>query len=213
MTLFLSASAGMLLLRLAETISGVARLAIGVVVGVIIALLIVRWLIDAMNVNPFGKVVYYLRRPTDDLLAYAHSSRFFYPMKRALKFNPAILMAIIAMAIVWYVSLMLVGNLTLILSDLAVCLDAFSSGRTFNGVMYLVGTLLMVAVFFLMGMMTLIFVNWVSGLFERPAFWAERKLAPLLRYFEFGGTYAGWGFVILWLTLYLASIIVQSSFF
>lgn len=209
----LFASAGMFLLRLAETVGSFARLAIGILIGGVIALLLLRWLVDAMQVNPFGKIVYYLRRPTDDLLGHAFSSRFYHPMKQALKFSPAILIAIIAMAIVWYVSLMLVGNLTMILSNFAVCLDAFSEGSFFNGALYLIGTLLMAAIFFLMGLMTLIFINWVSGLFGSAAFWAERRLAPLLRYFEFGGTYAGWSFVILWLTLYLASIIVQSSFF
>lgn len=210
---FFAASAGMFLFRLAETIGSFARLAIAVIVGGVIVLLILRWLIDALQVNPFGKVVYYLRRPTDDLLAHAHSSRFYYPLRQALKFNPAILIAIVSMAIVGYVSLMLMGNLTMILSDWAICLDAFAVGRMFAGIQYLIGGLLMVVIYVLMVMMTLIFINWISGLFASWSFRAERRLAPLLRFFEFGGTYAGWAFLIMWLSLYLASIIVQNSFF
>ena len=213
MILFLAASAGMFLLRLAETVGGFARLAIGVIVGGVIVLLIIRWLIDVLQINPFGKVVYYLRRPTDDLLAYAHNSRFFHPLRQWLKFNPAILIAILSMGIIWYVSLMLVGNLTMILGDLAMCLDAFGAGRALAGVQYLIGSLLMIVIYALMLMMTLIFINWISGLFYSLSFRAERRLAPLLRFFEFGGTYVGWAFLILWLTLYLASIIVQNSFF
>lgn len=213
MTPFLAASAGMFLFRLAESIGSLAKLAIAVLVGGVIVLLVIRWLIDVSQVNPFGKVVYYLRRPTDDLVSHAHSSRFYFPLRQALKFNPAVLIAIVSMAIIGYVSLMLVGNLTMILSDWAICLDAFGVGRVLAGVQYLIGSLLMVCIYTLMVMMTLIFVNWISGLFASWSFRAERRLAPLLRFFEFGGTYAGWAFLILWLTLYLASIIVQNSFF
>lgn len=213
MSTFLFASAGIFLFRLAETAGNLLRLAISVLIGGIIVLLIIRWLIDVAQINPFGKVVYYLRRPTDGLLSYAHSSRFYYPLRQALKFNPAILIAILSMAIIWYVSWMLVLNLVTILHDWAVCLDAFGSGKVLAGVQYLVGSLQMVIIYGLMLMMTLIFVNWISGLFATWSFRAERRLAPLLRVFEFGGTYAGWAFLILWLTLYLASIIVQNSFF
>lgn len=213
MNSFLFASAGMFLFRLAETVGSLLRLAISVIIGGIIVLLVIRWLIDVAQINPFGKVVYYLRRPTDGLLSYAHNSRFYYSLRQALKFNPAILIAIVSMAIIWYVSLMLVGNLTMILGDWAMCLDAFSGGKTLAGIQYLVGSLLMVVIYGLMLMMTVIFVNWISGLFAGWSFRAERRLAPLLRFFEFGGTYAGWAFLILWLTLYLASIIVQNSFF
>lgn len=213
MSFFLSASAGMFLDRLAEILASLAWLAILTIIGGIIVLLIIRWVIDVAQINPFGRVVYYLRRPTDDLLARAHSSQFYYPLRRALKFNPAILIAIVSMAIIGYVSWMMVRNLMTILDDLAKCLTAFGSGSVIAGIQYLVGSLLMVVIYGLMLMMTVIFVNWISGLFAAWSFRAERRLAPLLRFFEFGGTYAGWAFLILWLTLYLASIIVQNSFF
>ncbi len=213
MSFFLSASAGMLLRRLAEIFGSLVWLAILTIIGGIIVLLIIRWVIDVAQINPFGRVVYYLRRPTDDLLARAHNSQFYYPLRRALKFNPAILIAIVSMAIIGYVSWMMARNLMTILDDLAKCLTAFGSGSVIAGIQYLVGSLLMVVIYGLMLMMTVIFVNWISGLFAGWSFRAERRLAPLLRFFEFGGTYAGWAFLILWLTLYLASIIVQNSFF
>ncbi|MGH9802008.1 MAG: hypothetical protein ACRD82_16725, partial [Blastocatellia bacterium] len=95
MEFLLLASAGLPLVRMVDTINYFARLAINVVVGVIAVLLIIRWLMDAFDVSPFGRIVYYLRQPTDKLVAHAHGTRFFYPMRQALKFNPAILIALI----------------------------------------------------------------------------------------------------------------------
>lgn len=213
MQLFLPASAGTLLMSAAETIGFLARWAINLTVGIAIVLLLARWLIEALQINPFGRVAYYLRRPTDDLLGHARNSRFYYPLRQALKFNPAILIALVGLVIVWYVMLMLLGNLMTVIGDVAMVLDAFGEGRIFNGLLFLIGTLLMGVIFFLMSLMMLIFVNWIAGLFDRASFRALQRLGPLLRVFEFGGTYANWSFLLLWLALYIASMIVQSAFF
>lgn len=200
-------------MRLVDTINYFARLAINITIGVIIALLIIRWLVDAFDVSPFGRIVYYLRQPTDKLIAHARSSRFYYPMRQALKFNPAILIALIGIAIVWFVLMVMTGYLTAVISDLAMSLDAFGMGDVGSGIKYLIGTLLMMAIFFLMSLMVLIFVNWITGLFEHLSFNALRRLDPLLRVFEFGGKFAGWSFMILWFVLYFVAAAVQSIFF
>jgi len=213
MRIFLLASVGYPLMRLIDTINYFARLAINIVIGIVVVLLIIRWVMDAFDMSPFGRIGYYLRQPTDKLVAHARSSRFYYPLRQAFKFNPTVLIALIEIAIVWFVLMMLTGYLTALVSDLAMSLDAFGMGYVGNGVRYLIGTLLMAAIFFLMCLMTVIFVNWVTGLFDRWSFQALQRLNPLLRIFEFGGKFAGWSFLFLWLALYFAAAAVQSLFF
>ncbi|MGH9798953.1 MAG: hypothetical protein ACRD82_01175, partial [Blastocatellia bacterium] len=144
---------------------------------------------------------------------HARETRFFYPMRQALKFNPAILIALIGIGIVWFVLSVMTGYLTVIASDLAMSLNAFSSQQAGVGLRFLIGALLMIAIFCLMSVMVLIFINWITGLFEHTAFSALRRLDPLLRVFEFGGKFAGWSFMILWLVLYFSAALVQSVFF
>lgn len=213
MQTFLLASIGIPLIRLIDSVNYFARLAINVVIGIIVVLLVLRWVMDAFDMSPFGRVNYYLRRPTDKLVAYARSSRFYYPMRQAFKFNPTILIALIEVAIVWFVLMMLTNNLAALISDLALSLNALSMGDVFSGIRYLIGTLLMAAIFFLTCLMTVIFINWITGLLERWSFLAMERLTPLLRVFEFGGKFAGWSFLFLWLALYFATAIVQSFFF
>ncbi|MBS1787551.1 MAG: hypothetical protein JST85_07515 [Acidobacteria bacterium] len=213
MQFFLLASIGIPLIRLVDSINYFARLAINIIIGIIAVLLILRWLMDAFDVSPFGRISYYLRRPTDKLLAHARSSRFYYPMRQAFKFNPTILIALIEVAIVWFVLMMLSSNLAALISDLALSLDAFNMGYIVSGVRYLIGTLLIAAIFFLMCLMTVIFINWITGLLDRWSFHALERLTPMLRVFEFGGKFAGWSFFFLWLALYFAAVIIQSLFF
>lgn len=213
MQFFLFTSAGLLLNRVAETINYFAQWAIGITIGVVVVLLLIRWLMDLLQTSPFGKIVYYLRRPTDNLIRHARESRFYYPLRQALKFNPSILMVLIALAIVWYVVLTVIGNLTTIITWVGVGIDAISAGRIFSGIRYLIGSSLLAAIFFLMTLMTLVFVNWISGLLERASFWAMRRIGPLLKVFEFGGAFAGWSFLILWIALSFAAVAVQAVFF
>lgn len=213
MQLFLQASAGLLLGRLAGLINYFASWAINLTLIVFIALLVIRWLMDALQVSPFGRVVYYLRRPTDGLVGHVRNSRFYYPLRQALKFNPAILMALIAVLILWWIVQAPLGNLTTVFGGLAMSLDALGDGRFFNGLLFLIGVLLMGVIGFLMALMTLIFINWISGWFQQASFWALQRIGPMLRYIESKGNYAEWSFLILWLALYLAAILVQIAFF
>jgi hypothetical protein len=62
--------------------------------------------------------------------------------------------------------------------------------------------------------MTLIFVNWIFGFFNKAANWAMNRIGPLLRIFDFGGVFAGWSFVILWIALsWFAAPAVMYVFF
>jgi hypothetical protein len=166
-----------------------------------------------MGANPFGRLSYYLRKPTNDLIYYVRSSQFYFPLKQALKFDPTYLMVLIAMAIVWYVALSVIGYLNTVLGGLGQSLNMLAAGAVTRGVYTLIGTALLAAIFFLMTLMTIIFINWISGRFNRAAYWAMHRISPLLRIFEFGGAFAGFSFLILWLVLSLAASAVRVVFF
>ena len=82
MQLFLQISAGSLLLRLAGAIYYFASWAVNLGFVVFAALLLIRWLMDALQVSPFGRIVYYLRRPTDGLVSHMRGSRFYFPLRQ-----------------------------------------------------------------------------------------------------------------------------------
>jgi hypothetical protein len=206
-------SLGEMLRIMAAWIGYGAGLLVKITVGVVILLLLIRWITDALNTNPFGRLIYYLRKPTNDLVYYIRSSQFYIPLKQALKFDPTYLMALIAVAIVWYVALSIIGYLTTVLTGLGVGLDWLAIGNITRGVYTLIGVSLLAALFFLMTLMTIVFINWISGKFNRAAYWSMSRISPLLRIFEFGGALAGFSFVILWFVLSLAANAVMAVFF
>jgi hypothetical protein len=202
-----------MLITLAEWISRIARLLINITVGAVVILLALRWLNDAMGSNPFGRFSYYLRKPTNDLVYYVRSSQFYFPLKQALKIDPTYLLVLIAVAIVWYVALSVIGYLNTVLGGLGMSLNLLAAGAVARGVYTLIGTSLLAVIFFLMTLMTVVFINWISGRFNRSAYWAMHRISPLLRIFEFGGAFAGFSFLILWLVLSLAASAVGAVFF
>ncbi|HEY6402668.1 MAG TPA: hypothetical protein VI479_14725 [Blastocatellia bacterium] len=208
-----SYSLGDMLITLASWISQIARLLINITVGALVILLILRWVTDAMGANPFGRLSYYLRKPTNDLVYYVRNSQFYFPLKQALKFDPTYLMVLIAVAVVWYVALNIITYLTIVLGKLGESLNLLATGNVYRGVFTLVGTALLAAIFFLMTLMTIVFINWISGRFNRAAYYSMNRISPLLRIFEFGGSLAGFSFVILWIVLSLAASAVSAVFF
>lgn len=206
-------SLGDMLRILADRISFVAGFLVNITVGAVIIFLVLRWINDAMGANPFGRLSYYLRKPTDDLVYYVRNSQFFFPLKQALRFDPTYLMVLIAVAIVWYVALSIIGYLNTVLSGLGEGLNLLAAGAVARGVFTLIGTALLAVIFFLMTLMTVVFINWISGRFNRAAYWSMHRISPLLRIFEFGGVFAGFSFLILWLVLTLAAGAVRAVFF
>ncbi len=169
-------------------------------------------IVEALQLSPFGRFAYYARRPGNELLHHMRSSRFYYPLKRALGFDPAILMLLIATALVCFVASWIIGYLTTLLSGLGGSLLAIGNGEVFTGVWRLTGVILLSVIFYLMTLMTIVFVNWIFGLFGRAAYLALERIRPLLRLFEFGGIFTGWSFLILWIALSLAAGAVQFIF-
>jgi hypothetical protein len=201
MIFFLLVSAGGAIRELVSTLQLIISFAINVTIGVAVVLLITRWIIDAANLNPFGRVAHYLRQPTNEMIYRAQSSQFYLPLKRAFGFDPAIIMILVALAILWVLVNGVFSDLFTVMLCLGRSIDAFSGGSPFLGARYLIGTILLAAIFFLLALMTIIFINWIFGFLNNTAYRAMERIAPLLRIFEFGGIFAGWSFLILWIVL------------
>src|ERR1700752_4547788 len=122
-------SLGDMLHRLAYWISNAASYLIIITVSAVVVFLLLRWLTDALNINPFGRLTYYLRKPTNDLIYYIRSSQFYVPLKQALRFDPTYLMALIAVAIILYVALSIIGYFYTVLDKLGVSLDFLAAGN------------------------------------------------------------------------------------
>ena len=206
-------SLGDMLIILADWISRIARLLINITVGALVVFLLLRWVSDTLGANPFGRLSFYLRKPTNDLVYYVRSSQFFFPLKQALRIDPTYLMVLIAVAIVWYVALSVIGYLSTVLNGLGLSLNLLAAGNVARGVFTMIGAVLLAAIFFLMTLMTVVFINWISGRFNRAAYWSMTRINPLLKIFEFGGVFAGFSFLILWLVLSLAASAVTAVFF
>jgi hypothetical protein len=206
-------SLGDMLIILAGWISWIAGYLINITVGALVILLLLRWVNDALGSNPFGRLSYYLRKPTNDLVYYVRSSQFYFALKQALRFDPTYLLVLIAVAIVYYVALSVIGYLTTVLGGLGESLNSLAAGNVARGVKTLIGVSLLAVIFFLMTMMTIVFINWISGRFNRAAYWSMHRISPLLRVFEFRGVFAGFSFLILWLVLSFAASAVRAVFF
>jgi len=206
-------SLGDMLRTLADLISKGTDKIILLIAAAAAILLLLRWLTDRLNANPFGRLTYYLRKPTNDLFYYVRSSQFYLPLKQALRFDPTYLMVLIAVAIVLYVAWTIIGYLITVLNGLGASLNLLAEGSVARGVYSLIGVSLLAVIFFLMTLMTIVFVNWISGRFNRSAYWSMHRISPLLRIFEFRGIFAGFSFLILWFVLLFAASAVRVVFF
>jgi len=205
-------TAGQLIGDLAQIISSASSYIFSVIIALVVLALLLRFIVEALKLSPFGRFAYYATRPANDMLRNMRQSRFYFPLKRAFGFDPAIIMLLIATAILCYVAYVIIDYLTKVIWALSGALTAFGRGHLFNGARFLIGTLLLTAVFYLMVLMTLVFINWLFGLLSRPAYRALERIGPLLRLFEFGGVLAGWSFLLLWIALSIAALAIQIIF-
>ena len=205
-------SLGSLMVRLARLINDAGGYVFGAIILAIVLVILLRIMADALKLNPFGKFAYYTTRPANNLIGNMRQSRFYYPLKRAFGFDPAILMILIATAILGYVVYTMIGYLNVFLIGTGNTLIAFGLGQPLTAGKYLLGTLLIVAIFFLLSLMLIIFVNSLFGLLKKAAVFANQRIAPLLQIFEFGGMFAGWSFMILWIALTFAAQAVMAIF-
>ena len=212
MAIFLTLQIGRELISAVGILRDLVQLVIGVTIGLVVALLVVRLLTDAIKINPFGRIYQSVRRPTDEIYRRMRVSNFYYPLKRAFGFDPTVIMILIGLAIAWYVVYIVSNYLFQILTGMGFSLISFGSGDVFTGARIMVGTLLLAVIFFLMTLMTIVFVNWLFGLLRRAAFWSMERLSPLLNIFEFGGILKGFSFIILWIALIFAAAAIQAVF-
>lgn len=212
MAIFLTLQIGSGIISAVEILQEIVQLVIGVAIGLVILLLLARILTDAFKLNPFGGIYQSVRRPTDELYQRMRASNFYYPLKRAFGFDPTAIMILIALAVVGYVVYIVSNYLFQIMTSIGFSLISFGRGDIFVGARFMVGTVLLAVIFFLMTLMTIVFVNWLFGLMRRAAFWSMERLSPLLRIFEFSGMLAGFSFIILWLALIFAAAAVRVIF-
>ncbi|MEP7270669.1 MAG: hypothetical protein ABI882_04160 [Acidobacteriota bacterium] len=203
---------GEYILFAAQLIAGLSWYVYLGIVVVVAATVIARYLSETLHLNPFSRVVYHLTRPASILLANMRNSRFYYPLRRALKFDPAVLMLLIGTAIACYAISIVVAYFLGLMSGAGRALIALGDGYVFTAIRLLVGTVLLGVIFYLLTLMLLVFVNWIFGLFARAARRAFQRLGPLLHLFEFGGAFAGWSFLILGIALSFAAAAVQMIF-
>lgn len=212
MTILLTLQIGRLIFSAVEIMREVVQLVIGITIGLVIALLLIRLLTDVFKLSPFGRIYQNVRRPTDELYQRMRTSQLYYPLRRSFGFDPTVIMVLLALAISWYVIYIITNYLLKILTTLGFSLISFGNGEILGGTRILIGASLLAVIFFLMTLMTIVFVNWIFGLMRRAAFWSMERLAPLLKIFEFGGVLAGFSFIILWLALIFAATAVEAIF-
>ncbi|MFZ4984272.1 MAG: hypothetical protein ACOYLF_02315 [Blastocatellia bacterium] len=204
---------GQLLIESIGQLQRLIQLCIGLTIAIIVGLLLLRYLPELMKLNPFGSSYLSMRRPTNNLVGHMRRSRFHGPLRQSLGFDPSLLMVLVALAILWYVITGVLGNFFSILQGIGLSLLSFGSGEILIGLRYLIGAGILAVLFFLMALMTIVFVNWIFGMFTHLAGRALNRLHPLLQLFEFGGAFTGWSFMILWIALSFAVRAVEAIFF
>ena len=184
---------------------------VAVIVAVVVVVLL-KVLVDLLKLSPFGRFAYHATRPANAMIRHMRDSRFYYPLRRALNFDPAILMILVSAAILCYVVYVVIEYLTTFLWGVADTFVAFGSGLWGRGAWHLIGTILIGVIFYLLALMLIVFVNSLFGLMRRAAFFANKRIRPLLQIFEFGGIFTGWSFLILWIALTFAAVAVRTIF-
>src|SRR5436190_9492523 len=125
--------AGQFLAAIAVVIQLLARYVYTAIVVAVAVLLLLRWLVDALQLSPFGRFAYHARKPGNDMIFKMKNSPFYFPLKRSLGFDPAILMVILGTAIFCYLVAIIIDYLTSLLAGLGQTLVAFGKGSPGTG--------------------------------------------------------------------------------
>src|ERR1051326_9290759 len=102
--------AGRLVVTCAQYLQLAAFYLFGAIIVFIIVALLLRFITQALRLSPFGRFAYYAVRPADELLRNMRQSRYYFPLKRAFGFDPAILMLLLGTAILCYVAYTVINN-------------------------------------------------------------------------------------------------------
>jgi hypothetical protein len=201
------------LASLAGWLKGISQIVIYVGLAVALTLLLLRFLIDKLDFKPFSRFTYYARRPTDRWFYEIKNSQLYRPIRQALGFDPAYLLLLLAFVLLFYLLSTLVSLVVALLSHLSVTLNAFGIGEMVVGVRYLIGTLLLATIYFLMALMTILVIHSWFGLFDRAAYWAGRRIYPLLNSLDPSGRLGPLLFILFFILLSFVAGAVESIFF
>jgi hypothetical protein len=201
------------LIKLAAWLALVTDYVIQIALVIVIALLLIRLIVDRFDLNPFGRFAYYARRPTNKWFYEIKNSQFYQPLKQAFGFDPLWLLLLVAFALLFYLLRSVVQDVAILLQALGITLRTFGDGDFLLGMRALLGTVLLALIYFLMGLMTILVVNSWFGLFDRAAFWAGRRIYPILNSFDSSGRLGPLVFLLLFFLLGIAAAAVQSTFF
>jgi hypothetical protein len=191
----------------------IAGTAANIALAVVLGLILLRFLFDYFNLSPFGKFAYYIRKPTNRWFYEIKESQFYYPLRRTFGFDPIWILLLLAFVLFFFLLRGLIGDVVVFLSCISKTLVAFGQGEIVTAVKYLIGTVLIGMIFFLMGMMTVLVIHSWFGLFDRAAFWAGQRIYPLLRSFDRSGQFGGLIFLIAFFVLGFVSQAVLVAFF
>lgn len=206
-------TAGKTLTYLAALLAQITDLATQIGLGIVLALLLLRFLIDRLNINPFGRLAYYARRPTNQWFYEIKNSQLYQPLRQAFGFDPLWLLVIVACVVFFFLMRSLVQDVSIVLQSLGITLSLFGEGQALLGARALLGTVLLTLIYFLMALMTLLVINSWFGLFDRPAHWAGRRIYPVLYSFDSSGRLGPFVFLLtFWLLSFVAGA-VQMTFF
>src|SRR5262245_18904058 len=143
-------TAGNLINSFAILLQTVVYYVANIALAVAIALVLIRFLADRYNLNPFGRLVYYARRPTEKWFYEIKGSQFYRPIKQALGFEPIWVMLLLAFVILFFLLRGLVDYTTTLLAGLSRTLTYFGIGDTVLGGKALIGTALLGLIYFVM---------------------------------------------------------------
>lgn len=195
---------------LAYTILQVSKFVFSAVIIGIFIILTLRMLADVMKLNPFGKFAYYSTQPANRMIGLMRNSPFYYPLRRALGFDPSVLMVFFATVLLCYVMFIIVNYVSTSLLAIANLVIAVGDRNLMLAGRYLIGTVLISIVFFLLTLMTLMFINSVFGLVKSGARFAAQRLQPLLDLFERRLPWPGFSFILLLIILQVVASAVEA---
>lgn len=206
-------TAGQSLLTLAAGLTAVTDLLLQIALGIVLVLLLIRFLVDKFDLNPFGRLAYYARRPTNKWFYEVKNSQFYQPMRQAFGFDPLWILLIVAFALFFYLLRSLVLNVAVLLQCIGFTLSYFGAGQMVRGVSALIGTVILSLIYFLMALMTILVIYSWFGLFDRAANWAGRRIYPILYSFDSSGRLGPLVFLLAFLLLGFAAAAIQAAFF
>lgn len=206
-------TAGEFIRNLAFWLQYIAYYAINIALAVVIALLVIRFLIERFNLNPFGRLMYYVQRPTNRWFYEIKSSQFYHPIRQALGFDPVWVLLLLAFVMFFFLLRGLISDVTDLLISISLTLSYFGAGNMLTGGKALLGTVLLALIYFFMALMTILVINSWFGLFDRAAYWAGRRIYPILRTFDSSGRLGPLVFLLMFFLLGMLANAVKSIFF